>query len=112
MAAILLAPNAVLALPNGLSVKGGRLSVTQPDGSTLIINQGSDRAVGDWNSFDIGAEERVLIQQPDPSSLMLGRITSGSATEILGSLTANGGVVLINPNGMLVGADAPLKSEF
>ena len=41
---------------------------------------------------------------------MVGRITGGSRTEIFGNLNANGGVILINPQGMLFGAEAEINT--
>ena len=41
---------------------------------------------------------------------MVGRITGGSRTEIFGNLNATGGVILINPKGMLFGAEAEINS--
>ena len=47
--AVALAPGAAFSLPNGLQVRGGKLTVTDNNGSSLVINQGSNRAAGDWN---------------------------------------------------------------
>ena len=110
IAAAMLTPGAAMALPAGLEVRGGELTISQPDGSSLIINQGSSRAAGDWKSFDINNGEQVEVRQPDTSSLMLGRVTGGTATQILGSLSADGGVILINPNGMLIGPSAVINT--
>ena len=41
---------------------------------------------------------------------MVGRITGGSRTEIFGNLNATGGVILINPKGMLFGAEAEINT--
>ena len=41
---------------------------------------------------------------------MLGRVTGGSATQIQGSISADGGVILINPNGMLIGPNAVINT--
>ena len=110
IAAAMLTPGAAMALPAGLQVRGGELTISQPDGTSLIINQGSKRAAGDWQSFDIDDGEQVEVRQPDSSSLMLGRVTGGSATQIQGSISADGGVILINPNGMLIGPNAVINT--
>ena len=86
------------------------LQISSPDGSTLVIDQGSSRAASDWQSFDIGDGERVIVNQPDTSSLLLGRVVGGSATQILGSLSANGGLLLVNPYGLLIGSDAVINA--
>ena len=99
----------VFALPEGLTVKQGNLT-TQTSDNTLTINQGTNRAFGDWNSFDIQSNETVNINQPTVDSIMVGRITGGSRTEIFGNLNATGGVILINPKGMLFGAEAQINT--
>jgi filamentous hemagglutinin family protein len=108
--AVGLVPGKALALPEGLVVQGGVIGVSQPDASTLLIQQGTDRAAGDWRSFNIGAAERVTIQQPNASSLMLARVTSGVGTEIFGQLNANGGLLLLNPHGVLIGPGASINT--
>jgi filamentous hemagglutinin family protein len=109
-ALILLTPGAALALPEGLVVQGGSISVSQPDGSSLLIQQGTNRAAGDWQNFNIGANERVTIQQPSATSVMLARVTGGVGTEIFGQLNANGGLVLLNPYGVLIGPGAVINT--
>ncbi|MDC2982576.1 filamentous hemagglutinin N-terminal domain-containing protein, partial [Prochlorococcus sp. AH-736-E05] len=99
----------VFALPEGLTVKQGNLTTETTD-NTLTINQGTNRAFGDWNSFDIQSNETVNINQPTVDSIMVGRITGGSRTEIFGNLNATGGVILINPKGMLFGAEAEINT--
>ena len=94
----------VFALPEGLTVKQGNIT-TQTSDNTLTINQGTNRALGDWNSFDIQKNETVNINQPSVESIMVGRITGGTRTEIFGNLNATGGVILINPKGMLFGSE-------
>ena len=99
----------VFALPEGLTVKEGNIT-TQISNNTLTINQGSNRALGNWNSFNIQKNEIVNINQPTVESIMVGRVTGGSRTEIFGNLNANGGVILINPKGMLFGAEAQINT--
>ncbi|MFM7676410.1 MAG: filamentous hemagglutinin N-terminal domain-containing protein, partial [Synechococcus sp.] len=105
-----LVPGEAWALPEGLVVRGGSIGVTQPDASTLLIRQGTDRAAGDWRSFNIGVGERVNLQQPSATSLMLARITGGLGTEIFGQLSANGALMLLNPNGILIGPGAVINT--
>lgn len=56
------------ALPEGLTVREGIIT-TQSNDNTLTINQGTDRAFGDWNSFDIQKNETVNINQPTVESI-------------------------------------------
>lgn len=76
-------------------------------GNQLTINQSSARAVIDWASFSIGQGKAVQFVQPNAASAVLNRVSAGAnASEILGSLSANGTVMLMNPNGVMFGANS------
>jgi len=76
-------------------------------GNQMTINQASNRAVIDWVSFDINPGKMVQIIQPGVTSAMLNRVTGdASPSQILGSLSANGTVMLMNPNGVMFGNNA------
>jgi trimeric autotransporter adhesin len=88
--------------PTDGMVVQGQAAITQ-SGTSTIIDQGSARAVIDWRSFNINANELVRFNQLNQSSVALNRITGGDPTAILGQLSANGRVFLVNPNGILFG---------
>jgi filamentous hemagglutinin len=70
----------------------------------MRIDQKSGRVILNWESFDIPAGQEVKFVQPSTTSLALNKINnSTSPSEILGKLTANGGVYLINHNGIIFG---------
>src|SRR5207244_3540063 len=52
----------------------------------------------------IGPGEITRFNQPSSSSAALNRVTGGDPSVILGQLSANGRILLINPNGVLFGA--------
>ena len=89
-------------LPTGGSVAAGSVSVSQPSSSTLTINQSSQSAVVNWQSFSISQGYAVNINQPNASSAILNRVTGNTPSSIAGSLTANGQVYLVNPNGIAI----------
>lgn len=97
-----------LAGPEGGSVARGDASISQ-SGTATTINQGSDRAVINWSRFSVGKDESVRFNQPSNTSATLNRVTGAERSEILGSMSANGHVFLINPNGVLVGAGAQVN---
>ena len=79
-------------------------------GNQMTINQATDRAVVDWASFNINPGKAVQIVQPNAASAILNRINGDSnATHIMGSLSANGMVMLMNPNGVMFGPNATVN---
>lgn len=74
-------------------------------GNKTIISQSSDKMIVNWNNFDIARNQSVDIRQPGASSAVLNR-ASGSPTQILGTLKANGRVFVVNPAGVVFGRSA------
>ena len=97
------------ALPSGSSVAAGVATVSS-SGASMAIRQGSDRAIVNWQSFNIGKEASVLIVQPGSQSVLLNRVTGESPSQIFGQLSANGQVVLVNPNGVTFGKDGSVSA--
>lgn len=99
-AGLSIAPRAANAqLPTGGQVVGGSATITRTNPNQLTITQSTDRTAINWNTFNIGAGNGVHFQQPSAGSIALNRVTSADPSVIGGRLTANGRVVLINPNG-------------
>ncbi|MES2945977.1 MAG: filamentous hemagglutinin N-terminal domain-containing protein, partial [Pseudomonadota bacterium] len=94
--------------PEGGTVVGGTASITQ-SGANTTINQSSQRTAIDWNSFSTAGHESIVFNQPNAQAVALNRITGSSPSELLGSLTANGQVFILNPNGVLFGAGAQVN---
>jgi len=103
-----LAPGLALAGPHGESVVAGAATVGRPDLLTTVVTQTSAAAVINWQQFNVGADEFVVFQQPSSSSVVLNRIVGNDATQIFGSISANGRVFLANPNGVLFAPGARL----
>ncbi len=68
------------------------------------IRQYTDSLRTSWNSFDISAGEEVRIHQPSSRSSIVIGVRNGVGTQIDGTLSANGRVVLENPAGVEFGA--------
>lgn len=96
------------ALPAGDTVVAGSATVTSSNGS-MTVKQASQNAVLNWQSFNIGAAEAVRFEQPNSSSVTLNRVIGADPSSILGSLSANGKVFLVNPNGILFGKGASVN---
>ena len=54
-------------LPTGGSVASGGVTISQPSASQLAIKQSTSSAIVNWQSFSIGADARVDIDQPTSS---------------------------------------------
>ena len=91
-------------LPQGGVVQQGAAGI-QYTGDTLNIDQQSDKAVIDWNSFSVGKGNTVNFNQPASDSATLNRVTGDFTSEIAGQINANGSVFLVNPNGILITVD-------
>ena len=91
---------------NGLT--SGNATISQ-SGSQLTVTQTTNSASLNWSSFDIGSQAGVTFDQPGAGSIALNRILSSDGSLILGRLTANGQVILINPNGIVFGDGAQVN---
>ncbi|MFH2046509.1 MAG: MBG domain-containing protein [Pseudomonadota bacterium] len=79
----------------GFSTQGSTLSITNSPGA--IIH---------WQGFSIDANETTRFIQQSAASSVLNRVIGSDPSVILGTLTSNGRVFLINPSGILVGQGA------
>ncbi|HSW11375.1 MAG TPA: filamentous hemagglutinin N-terminal domain-containing protein, partial [Solimonas sp.] len=106
MVAGTLLPGLAFAGPGGGQVIAGQAGITTPDAHTTVIRQQSQNAVINWQQFSVGSNEFVLFNQPSASAAVLNRVVGGLPSEILGNLSANGRVFLVNPQGVLFGEGA------
>ncbi|MDE2451174.1 MAG: filamentous hemagglutinin N-terminal domain-containing protein, partial [Gammaproteobacteria bacterium] len=83
-------------------VTSGSASLAQ-SGSRMDINQTTPTATLNWQSFDIAAGNTVNFVQPSSNSVALNKIFEANPSQIFGTLTANGQVYLLNPNGLIFG---------
>ena len=72
------------------------------EGSTMNIGSSAANNVLNWKTFSIGESEKVAFDAQNYLNL----VTGTEASSILGQLTGGGSVYLINPNGILFGANA------
>ncbi|HEY4317902.1 MAG TPA: filamentous hemagglutinin family protein, partial [Herbaspirillum sp.] len=106
------------AVPNGLGVGGldaGSLAsswvnVNAPtqsmtaDGKTLVdIQQTADKAIANWNTFNVGRNTIVQFDQASADWVILNRITDPSLapSQIQGQIRAPGTVLILNKNGII-----------
>ncbi|WP_044412883.1 two-partner secretion domain-containing protein, partial [Thiomicrospira microaerophila] len=98
-------------LPSCGRVINGAGTIGDIDGNNLTINQTASKLIIDWKQFDIAAGNTVHFEQKEngvaqTSWVALNRVTENNPSQILGKLTADGRVYLVNPSGILFGANA------
>ncbi|TAN70186.1 MAG: filamentous hemagglutinin N-terminal domain-containing protein, partial [Methylobacter sp.] len=97
-------------LPSGGQVTSGSASIAvnacpEPcrGGSQMDVNQASQNASINWQTFNIGQNAQVDFHQPNANAIAVNRIADTNGSQIMGRLNANGQIYLINPNGVLFG---------
>lgn len=98
-------------LPTSGSVAAGSATISAPKSGNLTINQTSSSAVVNWNSFSVGAGNSVTFVQPNAQSSTLNRVTGTTTSTIAGQISANGSVVLVNPNGIQITPTGSVKTQ-
>jgi filamentous hemagglutinin family protein len=87
-------------LPTGGTVATGTAAIVQPNATTLNINQSTNQAIINWNTFSVGSGNTVNFNQPSAASSTLNRVLGSTPSWIAGTINAPGTVLLINPNGI------------
>ena len=114
------------ALPVLRGVVSGQAVVNLPvpgaSSRLMTIDQGSQRAILDWRSFNVGIDAEVLFRQPGTTSSTLNRIYDANPSVIQGKLsstgplvdgkaTAGGQIILINQNGILFDRGSQVNAQ-
>ncbi|WP_281971363.1 MULTISPECIES: glycine-rich domain-containing protein [unclassified Polynucleobacter] len=108
--AVILSTQSLAApLPTGGKVEAGQATISQPNSSTMNVNQSSQRAVVSWSSFDVAKGNTVNFNQPNAGAVTLNRVNSATPSMINGAVNANGQVVFVNPNGVVFGKSAEVN---
>jgi filamentous hemagglutinin family protein len=96
------------ALPVGGVVTAGGATINS-GASTTTVNQSTQNAIINWQSFNVAAGQTVQFVQPNANAVALNRVVGANPSAILGNLSANGKVFLVNPNGILFGPGASVN---
>ena len=107
---LVFSPALVFALPTGGVVAEGTAAITQ-SGGNMSINQTTNKVIVNWNGFSIDAGESVQFSQPDVNSVALNRVVGSDPSLIMGSLSANGQIFVVNPSGVYLGANAQVDAH-
>jgi len=94
-----------LANPVVDNIAAGQVNIQQ-NGNSTVVNQSSQQAIINWQSFNIGQGESTHFNQPS-GGIALNRISpTQGASQIYGQLTATGQIILVNPAGIYFGPSA------
>jgi filamentous hemagglutinin family protein len=79
-------------------------------GNQMNVDIGTNKAIINWGSFSIGSQAGVdfHFDNATSTSSVLNRVIGNDPSKIMGSLTSNGKVFLINSAGILVGKTAKI----
>jgi filamentous hemagglutinin family protein len=89
------APN---AHPTGGTVVAGQASISFDNG-VVTITSTTPQAVINWQSFNIGSQQQVVITGPSANATVLNRVVGPNPFQIAGQLKSNGLVFLVNGSG-------------
>ncbi|MDD5347021.1 MAG: filamentous hemagglutinin N-terminal domain-containing protein [Candidatus Omnitrophica bacterium] len=106
---VIMLPVRGYSLPEGEQVVAGSATFDR-SADTLTINQGTDKLITNFDGFSIAQSEAVVFHQPSAASIALNRVIGQDPSVLLGSLSANGRVFLVNPNGVLFGQGCQVDS--
>lgn len=94
----------IFSNPTGGEVVAGNAAISSPSSRVVQIHQMSNKAIINWQSFNIGAKEKTQFIQPSSHAIVLNRINPGQGvSQIYGLLKANGQIILINQAGIYFG---------
>ena len=77
--------------------------------SNVTVNQSTQLLGINWNSLGNNHGEILRFVQPSTSAIALNRIVGSDPSQFLGSLVANGSVIIINPNGVFFGPNSQVN---
>ncbi|MFC7421942.1 filamentous hemagglutinin N-terminal domain-containing protein [Iodobacter arcticus] len=113
----------VLAIASTLPLLMGVPAYANPENARIIHGSADIQQVGkmltikntpnaiiEWQKFNIANDEATRFQQESAKSIVLNRVSGIDPSQILGQLSSNGRVFLINKNGLLVGKDARIDT--
>lgn len=100
----------VLASPEVATAIHGSVQVVSTEGGLRTVTTGNGAGTShsaiNWTRFGVPLHTSTHFAQPNAASLSINRVTGTNPSEIYGTLTSNGRLVLVNPYGITVGAGA------
>ncbi len=96
-------PPVASQLPTGGVVARGTATIGKTEtaqAATMVVNQSSQRAVVNWDTFNLGSSATLNFVQPNAQAVTLNRVNDSHPSQIFGHIHANGQVFITNSNGV------------
>jgi hypothetical protein len=98
-----------LALPENPQIKKGDVQISQENSHSLKI-VATDKSIIHYDQFNIGELEKVEFIQPHSKACILNKVVGHDPSQILGQLSSNGRIFLVNPQGIYFGPNAMINT--
>ena len=92
-------------------VVSGQVSFDGLQSNTATITQHSNKAIVDYQRFDVLAGGAVNFDQPSAQAAILNRIQSADPSLLNGSITGNGQIYFVNPAGVTFGPNSIIRAD-
>ena len=96
--------------PNPTAFVGSGAASYAVNGTQGIVTQTTNRAILNWQSFNVGSGHSMEFIQPGAGAATLNRIWQGDASVIAGALKANGQIYMVNQNGIVFANGAQVNA--
>ena len=97
--------------PNPTAFVGSGAASYAVNGAHGIVTQTTNRAILNWQSFNVGRGGTMEFIQPGAGAATLNRIWQGDPSMIAGALKANGQIYLVNQNGIVFANGAQVNAN-
>lgn len=101
--------SAIYANPTNPSVIQGTLDVKNVTAKTAVYTVSEEASIY-WDDFSVAEDEVAEFRLPSSDSLVVIEVTTDKPSTFLGTLKSNGGIFLINPNGVYIGKSASIDT--
>ncbi|MBU1397079.1 MAG: filamentous hemagglutinin N-terminal domain-containing protein, partial [Gammaproteobacteria bacterium] len=96
--------------PNPTAFVGSGAASYAVNGTQGIVTQTTNKAILNWQSFNVGSGHSMEFIQPGAGAAALNRIWQGDASVIAGALKANGQIYMVNQNGIVFANGAQVQT--
>jgi filamentous hemagglutinin family protein len=88
---------------------GGTTTTSGLNNENRTVNQTTQNAIFDWQTMNVGSSASLTFVQPNASARAVNHIHSADGTQIVGKLTSNGTIVLLDQNGVVFDGGAVIN---